>query len=104
MCTTKQRSTTQIALVFCAAISTTSALADDPKLTRAREQRLLELERDAIEAAYRREVTKLYSGWLRDPAGQPARARRGVEQARRAYLLSIDGIERRMEELQMSPP
>jgi hypothetical protein len=59
------------------------------------EKRILELDRMAIETAYSQQVTHLFETWMRDPAGQPERALRGVNQARKAYVESMTAIERR---------
>ena len=61
------------------------------------EKRLLELERAAIEDAYQRQVRMLFLNWMKDEAGQPERAARGVLQARRAYVDSMRSIEAREE-------
>ena len=61
------------------------------------EARLIELDRQAIERAYVAYVQSLFSVWMKDSAGQPERAARGVQQARRAYVGSIRAIEQREE-------
>lgn len=61
--------------------------------------RILALDTEAIEAAYREHVQRMYSGWMKDDAGQPTRALTGVRQAQRAYIASMDAIKRRQEEL-----
>jgi hypothetical protein len=62
------------------------------------EARLIELDREAIDAAYRQQVMNLYFSWMKDPTIQPARALAGVNRARAAYVLSMDAIERRARE------
>lgn len=61
--------------------------------------RLIALDAEAIEAAYREHVQRMYSGWMKDETGQPTRALTGVRQAQRAYIASMDAIKRRQEEL-----
>lgn len=61
--------------------------------------RLVALDKEAIEAAYREHVQRMYSGWMKDDTGQPTRALTGVRQAQRAYLASMEAIKRREEEL-----
>lgn len=61
--------------------------------------RLLALDKEAIEAAYREHVQRLYSTWMKDETGQPARAVTGARQAQRAYIDSMNAIKRREEEL-----
>jgi hypothetical protein len=62
------------------------------------EPRLLELEREAIENAFRQKITALWTVWMSDDAGQPARAVNGAVQARKAYIASMQRIEQREEE------
>jgi hypothetical protein len=62
------------------------------------EPRLLTLEREAVEAAFRQQITTLYLSWMKDETGQPARALRGARQARRAYAAIMDAIDRRERE------
>jgi hypothetical protein len=62
------------------------------------EGRLLELERAAIDDAFRQKITSLWTVWMSDDRGQPARAVAGAAQARRAYIASMQEIERREAE------
>jgi hypothetical protein len=62
------------------------------------EARLLTLEREAVEAAFRQQITTLYLSWMKDETGQPGRALRGARQARRAYAEIMDAIDRRERE------
>src|SRR5262245_6810713 len=55
--------------------------------------RLHLLERDAIESAYKDYVKSLFGVWMKDSHGQPERAARGVNQARKAYVDSIKAID-----------
>jgi hypothetical protein len=59
------------------------------------EPRLLELERKAIEDAFRQKITSLWTVWMSDERGQPARAVNGAVQARKAYIASMQRIEER---------
>lgn len=61
--------------------------------------RLVVLDKEAIEAAYREHVQRMYSIWMKDETGQPHRALTGVRQAQKAYLASMEAIKRREEEL-----
>jgi hypothetical protein len=63
------------------------------------DERLLAIDKEAIDAAYREHVQRMYSGWMKDDTGQPARAVTGVRQAQRAYIASMDAIKRREEEM-----
>jgi hypothetical protein len=59
------------------------------------EGRLLELERAAIDDAFRAQITKLWQVWMSDEKGQPARAVNGATQARKAYTASMQEIDKR---------
>lgn len=59
------------------------------------DQRLLALDREAIDNAYRSKVEALFTTWLSDPSGQPARAISGVQRARRAYVAAMVEIDKR---------
>jgi len=64
------------------------------------DDRLIELDKQAVEDAYRRQLELLFSTWMKDDSGQPQRLMVGVQQARRAYILSMGEIEKRARELQ----
>lgn len=70
----------------------------------AYDDRLLALDKAAIEQAYSGHVTRLFEGWMKDDTGQPARALTGVRQAQRAYIASMDAIKRREEENKRGRP
>lgn len=59
------------------------------------EGRLLELERHAIEMAFENRITRLFDVWMQDDRGQPDRALTGAAQARKAFVGSMDALERR---------
>lgn len=59
------------------------------------EAELIEIDRQAVEAAYRYQVQALFQGWMKDSAGQPDRMLRGVNQARKAYVESMRAIDER---------
>lgn len=63
------------------------------------EPRLLELERVAIDDAFKQKITSLWTVWMSDDRGQPGRAINGAVQARKAYVASMTEIERREEDL-----
>lgn len=67
------------------------------------ETRLIALDREAIDNAYRAKVEQLFSVWLKDETGQPARAIVGVTQARKAYAGAMTEIERREKLLPQLP-
>lgn len=63
------------------------------------EERILELQVQAVEEAYKDHIAKLYSVWLADSRGQPERARAGAQNARKAFIDVMNSIEHRKEEL-----
>jgi hypothetical protein len=67
------------------------------------EPRLLELEREAIDEAFRQKITSLWIVWMSDDRGQPGRAVNGAIQARKAYIASMERIEQRERDYQQNP-
>jgi hypothetical protein len=61
------------------------------------ESDLLKLERAAIDDAFRAKITQLWTVWMSDDKGQPARAVNGATQARKAYTASMQEIDKREE-------
>jgi hypothetical protein len=61
---------------------------------------MVRIEREAIEAAYRQQIMRLFEGWVKDHNDQPARALRGVEVAREAFVEAMVAIDRREAELE----
>lgn len=62
--------------------------------------RLVALDKEAIDQAYREQVQHVFGVWMKDPdSNQPNRALTGVRNAQRAYIASMDAIKRREEEL-----
>jgi hypothetical protein len=57
--------------------------------------RLLELDREAIEEAYKNQIMHLFETWMKDERGQPQRAVTGARQAQRAYIGAMIEIEKR---------
>lgn len=66
-----------------------------PALATPYEPRLIALDREAVDNAYRAKVEQLIAVWLKDETGQPGRAIVGVNQARKAYAGAMGEIERR---------
>jgi len=65
------------------------------------DQRILELERVAIENAFNEQIVHLYQTWMKDDTGQPERAGKGAAQARRAYIRSMSAIEQRKQKIEL---
>jgi hypothetical protein len=53
------------------------------------------LEREALYESFRHQMAFIFTTWLKDPTGQPERAIRGSQQARRAFIAVADEITRR---------
>jgi hypothetical protein len=63
------------------------------------EERLTQLDRQAIEEAYKKHINTLFEYWVKDPAEQPERAVRGARAARSAFDRAMNAIERREKQL-----
>ena len=61
------------------------------------DRRIAEIDREAIEGAYREHNQKLYSVWMSDPshAEAPARAGRGARNGRKAYIDAMTAVDKR---------
>jgi hypothetical protein len=59
------------------------------------DKRIAELDREAIDEAYKEKIIALFNTWLSDPSEQPSRAVRGAQNARRAYIGAMIEIEKR---------
>jgi len=57
--------------------------------------RLIDLDKEGLDAAYRSRVQHLFEIWMKDEAGQPGRAIVGVQQARRAYIEAMTKVTER---------
>src|SRR5262245_60697770 len=64
------------------------------------DKHLLELDRAALDKAYQAQIGHLFEVWMRDSAGQPERAGKGVQQARRAYIESMKALDARAKALE----
>ena len=62
------------------------------------DERMIELDLEAVDEAYRDTISKLFAVWMRDPTGQPTRAIVGAQAARRAYILVRQALEKREAE------
>jgi hypothetical protein len=61
---------------------------------------ILKLDREALDEAYRDQLSRLFSVWMKDEAGQPRRMINGARQARHAYIEVMRAIEAREHEFQ----
>jgi hypothetical protein len=65
---------------------------------------MLQLDKEALADAYRDQLKHVFSVWMRDDSDQPRRAINGANQARRAYILVRQAIEKREKELGQRSP
>jgi len=85
-----------LAAVVYAAVAERSEQREPPYVVPTEfEGQLIRLDREAIEAAYRQHVTSIFLTWMRDETGQPDRAIKGVNRARKAYVNSMRAIDQR---------
>jgi hypothetical protein len=63
------------------------------------DKRIAELDREAIDEAYKEKVMALFNTWLSDPSEQPSRAVKGAQNARRAYIGAMQAIEKKEAEM-----
>ena len=68
------------------------------------DKRIAELDREAIDEAYRDKIIALFGTWLSDPSEQPSRAVKGAQNARRAYIGAMQAIEKKEAELLQRQP
>ena len=64
------------------------------------DKRILELDKEALDMAYRTQLQHLFAVWMKDETGQPQRIVNGARQARRAYIESATYLEKREKELE----
>jgi len=75
------------------------ASADDGLQISKYDELIIKLDRDAAANAYREQIEHLFAIWMKDDAGQPARAATGARQARKAFIAVMEAIEKREAEL-----
>lgn len=61
------------------------------------DERLEQIEREALDEAYRGQIMHVFEVWMKDATGQPARALTGARNARRAYVDAMTEIEKRSQ-------
>lgn len=66
----------------------------EPCMNEEMRERLRMLALTALDSAFGDKIEQLWAVWLRDDAGQPARAQLGTKQAIRAYLHAHDLMEK----------
>jgi len=76
------------------------AAADEPLFTSKYDDRLLELEKQAIDNAYRQKGEDLIRVWFLDESGQPGRFLSGIRAARKKYIDMQNALEKREKELE----
>jgi hypothetical protein len=88
-----------IILVLVALESERSATAQGTDAKSPFDERMVTLDRLALDEAYRNQLTHLFETWLKDSHGQPDRAIKGARQARRAYIAVMQEIIKREQAL-----
>jgi len=63
-------------------------------------ERILQLDKQAIEEAYVKHIMRLFDIWMTDYSEEPPRAVRGAQNARSAYARAMNAVEKRERELQ----
>jgi len=63
------------------------------------DERIEQLDREAAENAYRSQIEHLFTVWMKDSTGQPARAATGAQYARKAFIDVMKAIEERAAKL-----
>jgi len=76
------------------------AAADEPLFTSKYDDRLLELEKQAIDNGYRQKAEDLIRVWFLEEHGQPARFLTGVRAARKKYIDMQNALEKREKDLE----
>jgi len=74
--------------------------AEEPLTASKYDTRIIELDREAADNAYREHIERLFAVWMRDDTGQPARAAAGAHHGRKAYIDVQKAIDKREKELQ----
>jgi len=59
------------------------------------DDKLLQLDRQALDEAYLKKIEQLFSVWVSDDTGQPERAVKGAAQAKRAYIEAQRALDMR---------
>jgi hypothetical protein len=67
------------------------------------DRKILELETEAIEAAFKVQIEHLFQTWMKDESGQPGRAITGARQARKAFIGAMTEIDKAREKLNVNP-
>lgn len=75
------------------------ASAEEPFIASKYDDRLLALDREAVDNAYRDKVEHLIATWFLDDTGQPARALNGVRTARKRYIEMQAALDKREADL-----
>jgi len=63
------------------------------------EEHIIELDRQAMDAAYEDRLQHLFAVWTVDDTDQPQRVVAGANKARRAYIAAMVAIDKRAREL-----
>jgi|SRR5215467_11537143 len=67
------------------------------------DQRMIDLDLEALDEAYKDTITHLFGVFVRGDADQPGRTIIGAAKARRSYVLVREAIEKREQRLKEEP-
>src|SRR4029077_19728927 len=93
-----------LAIILAVVAANEQAPSPPPYVAGKYEGELLRLQREGINDEVRAKITQLWTVWMSDEKGQPARAITGAAQARRTYTASMQEIDRREENLRSTRP
>ena len=82
-----------VALLVLVSDPSSEAPSEDAKF----DAHIIQLDREAIDQAYRDQIMHLFQVWMKDEHDQPRRAIVGARQARRAYIGAMTEIDKRAE-------
>jgi hypothetical protein len=60
------------------------------------DDRIAELDKEAVETAYKTQIEHLFEIWMKDDRGQPDRAVTGARNARKAFIGAMNAIDRNL--------
>jgi hypothetical protein len=69
------------------------------ELTKEFDEKIIMLEHEAVDEAFRDSIRNVFIVWMRDEHGQPGRAITGARQARSAYIRVMQALQKREESL-----
>jgi hypothetical protein len=84
-----------VVLAYVLVLLTPHEAQSESRMPSVYDDRILELDAQAIDEAYKKHVMLLFDNWVKDIKGQPGRALKGIDTAREAYIRSMTAIDAR---------